>query len=390
MSIILRFLAVFLLLISCCGDFTLYPYGGGGGGGDDDDDVLPGCEQTFSGVGNYASLAEQIGEQFDNSAENNRISMAVVPAGMTFTYVYNGTKTAVAGDVILADQGGNSIFVYDSSSDERYVLLSDDKYSGITGLVLLQAEIADENYSLLFFTIRSSAYLYVYDLTGEHLVDAGNPLPPFETSDHKAVEPTALALGVIGTTGVLFVLDDNGSDSQIVRVSVNLSTFNVTSTSIASMGNASRQLFDMAYLQSEDYLFVSKRMSSAVVGNYGWIYRITNAADRSTSQGLDDTDDVFASRDAVNMTGVTLAYEDATATEAALLVLLERAGTNQLLQYDTSTAGAPAELSVQDSGGGYFSGLMAVQYDCSNQRILLADIPVHPNAKSFLQLSPSN
>jgi len=386
MSVRLRFLAVFLLLISCCGDFTLFPYGGGGEE-PEFPEVLPGCEKVFAGLGDYAGLAEQIGDPFENSADNNRISLAVVPAGMTFTYTDNGTKTAAAGDVILADEGGNSIYVYDYSSSERYVLLSDDEYSGVTGLVLLQAEIDEVNYSFLFFTIRSSAYLYIYDLKGVHIPAYSNPLP-VETSHHKAVAPTSLALGVNGTQGVLFILDDNGSDSQIVRVFVDLSTFLVTSTSIASMGNASHQLFDMAYLQSQDYLFVSKRIRSNVTGNYGWVYRISSAADRTISQGLDDNGDAFASWDASNMTGVALAYEDTTSKTAALLVLLEREGNNQLLQYDTLTAGAPeSQLTVVNDVGGFFSGLTTVQYDCSHERILLANVPFNTSSsKSFLQL----
>ena len=96
------------------------------------------------------------------------------------------------------------------------------------------------------------------------------------------------------------------------------------------------------------------------------------------------------------ITGLAIAYTEEDATEASLLVLREgeassSEGNGQVLQYGTDNAGDPVVLLIPAINSWSFSWLKDVEYDCTNQRILLADVPLNSDiVMSFFEISSAS
>ena len=141
----------------------------------------------------------------------------------------------------------------------------------------------------------------------------------------------------------------------------------VSAKTIGTKNVSSRPLADIAYFEHTDALFVSKKTVGEEFA-VGWVHRIVNASDRTSSVDLDsDPPYIEAPR---SFTGLAVAPTNKEGTSADLLVLRETDGSVE--QYDTLVAGDVEAIS-------FFGALsqfpQAVEYDCTNERLVVTDIP---------------
>ena len=162
-------LCVLLPVLVGCGDYCLFCEGQGSGGGGNGNDSEEICDNVFPGLGVFQQVFEE--DFLDTFSQvrgaDDRLSLAVIPKGMSFSYPPNvENQSAVAGDVILADQQADTIFIYDSSqanAQQRFLT----GYDQVSGLALLHQEVDPTPiYDLLFFSVNTDDALYIYDLTG--------------------------------------------------------------------------------------------------------------------------------------------------------------------------------------------------------------------------------
>ncbi len=366
---VVSWLCVLLTLLVGCGDYCLFcdGQGGGGGNGGETEEI---CDSVFSGVADYqAALNINTIQTFTETRdENDRLSIAVVPKGMSFDYGSN--LTANPGYVIVANQLDDDMFVFDEPGQNQTVLLSG--FSGVSGVALLRQQRTDETYvDLLFFTVETNDELYVHDLAGSESPSAitNEDLNDVFTEPGDFFEsPTAISVSGDSEEAIVFIVNDNGADSSVRRLHVDLDSLDPNSArTIATNTVTSRPLRDIAYFAGTDALFVSKRTVDEIP-LVGWVHRISDAADR-TSQVVLDTDSGFI-QDARAFSGLTVAFTNAEGTTADLLVLREVDGSVE--QYDTVGQGTLE--------GAFFFGATApypgaVAYDCTNERILVTNIP---------------
>jgi hypothetical protein len=308
------------------------------------------CDNPFAGLDAYRNGGDNLGsiDQISQEAgEPNRLSLAVIPKGMTFPY---GT-----------DPTGN----------------------GQTAI------------ELLFFTVNTEDTLYVYDLTGNSTPPGfDNPFPITNQNlkllfgSDFLLSPTALVVNTDGNTATLFVVNDNGAESSVTRLSVSLTSWIPSAPqTIAAMEEVGWRLIDIAYHDGNeaDELFVSMK-TEGQVGAAGRIYVISNAASRTTPVTLDpDSTTAFVAQP-YEITGITVAPTDDQQTQADLLSL--RANElGQVEQFDIDQGGNPETVFGFSF---FFNFPEALAYDCTNERLLMTDIPLNSDfARTFFQAVPS-
>jgi hypothetical protein len=306
------------------------------------------CDRPFSGLAEYQGGGAQLAvidifpQQVD---EPDRLSLAVIPKGMTFSY---GTDPS-------------------------------DPDPGTT--------------TLLFFTVDTQNRLYLYDITGTTVPDGfENPypitnqdlLPLFGSSDFFA-SPTDLAVHVSQNTAALFVLNDNGASSSVRRLSINLSTWLPNSPrTIATMTEPGWRLVDMAYYAQGDKLFVSmKSEGQDLLG--GRVFSIPNATTRTSPVTLtSEFASAFIAQD-YEITGLAVAPTDDQPGPADLLSLRSNQ-LGQVEQFDINLGGNPvAQFSVSFA----FEFPQALAYDCTHRRLLMTDVPANNDLeRTFFQAAP--
>jgi hypothetical protein len=306
------------------------------------------CDSPFPGLTEYEGGGAQLAvidtflQQF---GEPDRLSLAVLPEGMTFSY---GTDPP-------------------------------DPDPGTT--------------DLLFFTVNTQNTLYVYDITGS-TVPAGfqNPypirnddlLPLFGASGFFA-SPTALAVHVSQNTAALFVLNDNGASSSVQRLSINLSTWLPSAPrTIATMSESGWRLVDMAHYAQGDRLFVSMKTEGQDLSG-GRVFSIPNATTRTSSVTLtSEFSSAFIAQD-YEITGLAAAPTDDQPGPADLLSLR----ANQLgrvEQFDINLGGNPVAVFSVSFG---FEFPQALAYDCTHGRLLMTDVPANNDLeRTFFQAAP--
>jgi hypothetical protein len=377
-------LCLFIPVLAGCGDFCLFceGQGSGGGGNGNGDEKL--CDTPFSGLDDYqfALDIKEIDVFEEQRDGNDRLSIAVIPKGMSFKYG-TSNQTANPGDVILADQLTSDIltsdiYVYEYGSSQTGRSLGID-VGRVSGVALLHQEIDEEtDADLLFFTVETDNTLYIYDLTGsdDPVPITNDDLDDFFGGNDFLESPTALAVSADAEKAVVFVLNDDGTNSSVRRLSVSLSTTTPDPSSlqtIATMEETSRRLVDIAFfhepdaLHEADALFVSKRVEFGA-GVAGWVYRIANASDRTGSVDLESA--VAFIEEDVSVTGLEVAFMDKQGTTADLLVLREDVGVAG--QFDIIQQGA-AEAGFDFRE--FYQYPQAIAYDCTNERLVMIDIP---------------
>jgi len=308
---------------------------------------------------------------------------------MSFEY---GTpeRTAEPGDLVLADPQASSIYLYEYPSTTRQTLLTG--YDDVTGLALLHQEIATDTYAdFLFFTVNTEDTLYIYDLTGT-TIPTGFPNPfPITNSILNALfgggdffeSPTAVAASADSGTATVFVLNDNGTDSSVRRLHVNLTTWVPASPlTIGTMTESGRRLVDLAHYGETDALFVSKKVVEGL-GIAGWVYRIANASDRTGSLNLDSATAFIAQPR--SFTGLAVAATNQAGTSGDLLVLREVLGMAE--QYDIGLGGDP-EAFLDFSL--LFQYPQTIGYDCTNRRLVITDVPFNDDFdRTLFEVFPS-
>jgi hypothetical protein len=360
-------LCLFIPVLAGCGDVCLFCGDGGGGGGGNGNGTTTLCDRPFPGAGAFVQV-DTIDTFAQQESQDDRLSLAVIPNGMSFEY---GTskRTAQPGDLLLADPQASSIYVYEYPSKTRQTLLTGS--NDVTGLALLHQEIATGTYAdFLFFTVKADNTLYIYDLTG-----SADPVPitnqllkSFFGGSDFFESPTALAVSADAAKAVVFVLNDNGTNSSVRRLYVNLTTGAPASPlTIGTMTESSRRLVDLAYYHETDALFVSKKTEGEELA-VGWVYRIVNASDRTGSVNL-NPDSTFISGSGAP-TGLTAAFTNTTGTTADLLVLTE--GDGRVLQYDISSGGNAVDFFLF---GAVSQFPVAIAYDCTHRRLVVTDVP---------------
>ena len=302
------------------------------------------CDNPFSGLEDYQrALNLETVDNFTARSDNNeRLSIAVIPKGMSFTY---GT------DEIEAEQ---------------------------------------TTIDLLFFTVNTedTDTLYIYDLT-EATIPSGldNPFPITneELGANFLESPTALAISVDANAATIFVLNDNGTDSSVTRLSIDLTTWIPDSPrTIATMTEESRRLIDIAYYDQTDTLYVTKKvLTDQDVFAQGWVYEISDATDRDRSENL-NSDSSFIGHPR-SFTGLTVAFTNEQETAADLLVSTEIAGWVE--QYDILDGG---DAETAFTFGAPLDFPQAVEFDCTNDRLLMTNIPSgQGSARTFFQAFPT-
>ncbi len=383
-------LCVLLPVMVGCGDYCLFCEGQGGGGGGNGNGGEDVCDNVFPGLGFFQQIFENdIIDTFSQVPEaDDRLSLAVIPKGMSFKYPPNVENlSAVAGDVMLADQQADTIFIYDSSeSDAKKRFLAD--YDHVSGLALLHQEVdPTPTYDLLFFTVNTDATLYIYDLTGT--APPSSIVNPFPITNALAgsgffVSPTALAVHADEDTATLFVLNDKEGNSSVKRLSVNLATWIPNSPrTLATMRTTDFRLVDIAFSSETDTLFISKKITEGVGG---WVYKIANASD--TTQTVDlDTAPSFIER-AQRVTGLTVALTNKAGTRSDLLLLKEFVAEFQVEQYNPAVGVQTPEAVYTPTAD--FDFLQAIQYDCTNRRLLMTNVPFNDDFnRTFFEAFPA-
>jgi hypothetical protein len=298
------------------------------------------CDNPFSGLQDYqrALNLETIENFTELRDEEDRLSIAVIPKGMSFPY---GTD-----------------------------------------------EIDQTTTELLFFTVNTEDTLYVYDLTGTSILSLiSNPLPITNSMLGAGFfeSPTALAISAVEDTVTIFVLNDKEGDSSVKRLSVNFQTGEIGSPeTIATMTESSRRLVDIAYFDQTDALYVTKKALTAQdVFAQGWVYEILNATDRSNSENLNSDSNFIG--EPQNFTGLTVAFKNKQETAADLLVSREIAGWVE--QYDILDGG---DAETAFTFGAPFDFPQAVAFDCTNDRLVMTHVPAtKASARRFFQAFPT-
>jgi hypothetical protein len=350
--------------------------------------------------------------------------------------------TGKPGDVILADQFANSIFIYEHEDEEQRSLLSG--YSDVSGLALYSSGAQDtcdnpftglaayqnggNNFNridtfsqealepdrlslavipkgmtfpygldqtdpdettidLLFFTVNTQNRLYIYDLTGVNVPDERINPQSITNSDMASIfgrsdffeSPTAIVLIADSQDedeAVIFVLNDNlnvatgVNDSSVRRLRVDLTDWSPTSAQeIGTMKEQSWRLFDIAYDDQTDRLFVSVKTELQQLTG-GRVLVIPKAAERTTPVTLESNfTTAFIARD-YEITGLSVAPTDEQQKEADLLSL--RANEiGQVEQFDILKGDREDVLDFSDS----YNFPQALAYDCTNERLLITDVP---------------
>jgi len=374
-------MGLLLAVLAGCGEFCLFCDGNSGWNGNGGAENV--CDRVFPGLATYQSaLNARMIDDFTEAREgNDRLSIALVPTGMSFNY---GTpsRTAKPGDVIAADARAGRIYVYEYGSPSRRVLLSG--FAEISGLALLHREIA-ANFSLdlLFFTVRTANSLYMYNLSLPS--SSSNPIQITNAilGSNFLQSPTALTVSADSQRAVLFVVNDNGQNSRVGRLYVDLVTWAPTSPRIlGTMTEANRRLIDMAYFDHTDTLYISKKVVEGE-GMGGSVYQIVNASERTGSVNL-SADSSFI-RQFRSLTGLAVARTNRQGTSAALLVLSEIEGSVE--QFDILRGGDPEDV--------FFFGELsqfpqAIAYDCTHGRLLVTDVPFNPDfPRTLFQALPT-
>ena len=386
-------LCLFIPVSSGCGDFCLFCDGGGGGGGGNGNGSEEICDTPFSGLDDYQSaLNLQTIDSFEEERDgNDRLSIAVIPKGMSFEY---GTANQAAdpGDVILADQLTSSIYVYEYGSSQTGRSLGID-VGRVSGIALLHQEIdAQPDKDLLFLTVQTENTLYMYDLAGsdDPVPITNDVLDSFFGGKDFFESPTALAVSADAEKAVVFVLNDDGTNSSVRRLSVTLPTLTPDPNSlqtIVTMGETNRRLVDVAFFNEADVLFVSKKVDELGSGVAGWVYRITDASVRGGPPVDLDSATAFM-QETVNVTGLEVALMDKQGTSADLLVLREDIGVAG--QFDVLKQGTAKELFDFREFRAY---PQATAYDCTNERLVMVDIPPNPDLpagpRTFFEAFPT-
>jgi len=374
-----------LLAFQGCGDFCLFCDGDGSDNGDGDGNgSVQTCESPFLGLEAYQNAASvTLLDTFSQqSGQDDTLSLAVVPGGMSFTFD-NGTEQP--GDVLLADQQGNTIFVYEFPGPSRRALLTG--FSNVSGMALFHKQVESDTFDLLFFTDKRQNTLYIYDLTGTS-VPAGvaNPFPitnnPIIGSNFLQ-SPAALAVGEVDSRVVLFILNDNGTSSSVRRLSVDLVTWMPESpATVATSTESRRRLPDIVFFQQTDSLFVSKQVEEGF-GVFGWVYRIPDASSRGTAVDLNSATALIEINQ--NATGLALGLTNTTGTVANLLLLQEGTGFEQVLQFSTINGELESAFTLDSS----LQFPRAIEYDCTNRRLLMTDVPLNDDVdRSFFEALP--
>jgi hypothetical protein len=380
-------LALLIPLLAGCGDYCLFCDGQGGGGGGGGNGTEQVCDNVFSGLAAYqAALNLAVVDTFQEPrVADDRLSLAVVPNGMSFKYGTN--RTADPGDVILADQQASDIYVYEFGTPETRRSLGAG-VGGVSGVALLRYTIdTDTDADLLFFTVEAENTLYIYDLAGstDPVPITNQVLRSFFGGRDFFESPTALAVSADAENAVVFVLNDNGTNSSVRRLSMSLPIPIPDTNSlqtVATMTESSRLLVDIAFFAQTDTLYVSKKTEGEQL-TVGWVYRIVNASDRTGSVNLNPNSTFIAGGGAP--TGLTAAFTNKTGTTAALLVLTE--GDGQVLQYDIASGGSPENAFFLGDVSVY---PLAIAYDCTNERLVMTDVPFNPDiSRTFFEAFPS-
>jgi hypothetical protein len=312
------------------------------------DGIEDACDNPFDGLvayqngGNNLDTIDEFGQQ---SGQPDRLSLAVIPKGMTFPYG--------------ADQ-----------TDPNQTTID-----------------------LLFFTVNTEDTLYIYDLTGASVPEGFNNPYPITNSLLDPLfgsgffqSPTGLAITWDGTSATLFVLNDDGDDSSIRRLTVNLLFWIPTSAqTIATMTEADRRLIDMAYYDQTDELFVSKKAEGGT-GVGAWVHSISNATERTIPLDLDSDSDTAFIIQPRSLTGLAVAPTNGEATAAEFLVLREIDG--QIEQYDIDQGGDP--VAPLFNFGAFSLYPQAIEYDCTNERLVITDIPFNETIdRKLFELVPT-
>ena len=384
-------LCVLLPVLVGCGDYCLFCEGQGSGGGGNGNDGEEICDRFFPGLQSFqlVGIEDIIDDTFAQvEGQDNRLSLAVIPKGMSFSYPPNlENESAVAGNVILADQPGDTIFIYDySDSNAKKSFLTG--YDQVSGLALMHQEVdPTPTYDLLFFTVNTDDTLYIYDLTGTSpLSSVLNPLPITNALAGIGffASPTALAVHADEDTATVFVLNDEQGNSSVKRLSVDLATWVPSAPqTLATMDGTDYRLVDIAFSSQTDALFISKKITDGVGG---WVYKIANASETTRIVDL-DTAAFFIRRDQ-RVTGLTVALTNKTGSTSDLLLLTEDIAQFQVQQYNPVIGGQTPETAYTPTAD--FDFLQAIEYDCTNRRLLMTNVPFNYDFdRTFFEAFPT-
>jgi hypothetical protein len=360
--------------------------------------------------------------------------------------------TGKPGDVILADQFASSIFIYEHEDEEKRSLLSgysdvsglalyssgaedacDNPFTGLAAyqnggsnfdridsfnqqafepdrlsLAVIpkgitfpygpdQTDPDEATIDLLFFTVNTTNRLYVYDLTGVNTPDELNNPHPITNSDMSSIfgrsdffeSPTAIALIANTDEVLIFVLNDNlniatgVNDSSVRRLHVDLTDWAPSSArTIGRMEEPGWRLFDIAYHEESDRLFVSVKTEAQPITG-GRVLVIPNASERTSSVKLEsNSTTAFIAQD-YEITGLSVAPTNEQQEEADLLSLR----ANELgwvEQYDIVQGDREGVLDFSES----YHFPEALAYDCTNERLLITDVPFNETARELFEFFP--
>jgi hypothetical protein len=315
------------------------------------------CDKPFAGLVAYRNGGNNFNriDTFDQEAlEPDRLSLAVIPKGMTFPYGPDRTDP----DETTTD--------------------------------------------LLFFTVNTQNRLYIYDLTGVNVPDERNNPEPITNSDMASVfvgtnffnSPTAIVLvedNEEPDEAVIFVLNDDldaatgANDSSVRRLRLDLTDWTLVSAqTIGTMEEQSWRLFDIAYDDQTDRILVSVKTEFQELKG-GRVLVISDAADRTTPVTLEsNSTSAFIERE-YQITGLSIAPTDEEQEEADLLSL-QANELGQAEQFDIIQGGAPEQiLNFSDT----YKFPEALAYDCTNERLLIADVPFNETtARELFEFFP--
>jgi hypothetical protein len=255
-------------------------------------------------------------------------------------------------------------------------------------MALFHKQVDSDTFDLLFFTDQGQNTLYIYDLTGTSIpAGLANPFPitnnPIIGSNFLQ-SPAALAVGEVDDRVVLFIHNDNGTSSSVRRLSVDLATWVPESpVTVATSTESIRRLGDIVFFQQTDTLFVSKQVEEGGGGVFGWVYRVPDASSRGTAVDLNSATALIQINQ--NATGLALGLTNTTGTVANLLLLQEGTGFEQVLQFNTVNGELQSAFTLDPA----FQFPRAIEYDCTNRRLLMTDTPLNDDVdRSFFEALP--
>jgi len=183
---------------------------------------------------------------------------------------------------------------------------------------------------------------------------------------------------------VLFIHNDNGTSSSVRRLSVDLATWVPESpVTVATSTESIRRLGDIVFFQQTDTLFVSKQVEEGGGGVFGWVYRVPDASSRGTAVNLNSATALIQINQ--NATGLALGLTNTTGTVANLLLLQEGTGFEQVLQFSTINGELESAFTLDSS----LQFPRAIEYDCTNRRLLMTDVPLNDDVdRSFFEALP--